>query len=102
MSLWSLALVNVWALRRRLVGLVVLVSAAVAVCLGAFAITDRAQAVTTSDVKESTANRSITIDPPGRVGQPAPDRPFGEGAVGASARRVRAVPAPGLVRPGHR
>ncbi|MFJ7188198.1 FtsX-like permease family protein [Streptomyces bacillaris] len=65
MSLWSLALANVWALRRRLVGLVVLVSAAVAVCLGAFAITDRAQAVTTSDVKESTANRSITIDPPG-------------------------------------
>ncbi|UQA36188.1 MULTISPECIES: FtsX-like permease family protein [unclassified Streptomyces] len=65
MSLWSLALANVWALRRRLVGLVVLVSAAVAVCLGAFAITDRAQTVTTSDVKESTANRSITIDPPG-------------------------------------
>ncbi|WP_309505783.1 ABC transporter permease [Streptomyces pyxinae] len=64
MSLWSLALANVWSLRRRLVGLIVLVSAAVAVCLGAFAITGQAQSVTTNDVRESTANRSLTIDRP--------------------------------------
>ncbi|KUN94492.1 ABC transporter permease [Streptomyces caeruleatus] len=64
MNVFSLALANVRALRRRLIGLVALVSVAAAVCLGALGIADRAQGVTDSGVKESSANRSITVDRP--------------------------------------
>ncbi|MGW6910182.1 ABC transporter permease [Streptomyces sp. NPDC054940] len=64
MNVFSLALANVRALRRRLIGLVALVSVAAAVCLGALGIADQAQGVTDSGVKESSANRSITVDRP--------------------------------------
>ena len=64
MNVFSLALANVRALRRRLFGLVALVSVAAAVCLGALGIADRAQSVTDSGVKESSANRSVTVDRP--------------------------------------
>ncbi|MGW0760980.1 ABC transporter permease [Streptomyces sp. NPDC002814] len=64
MNVFSLALANVRALRRRLIGLVALVSVAAAVCLGALGIADSAQGVTDSGVKESSANRSITVDRP--------------------------------------
>ncbi|MEV0963719.1 ABC transporter permease [Streptomyces sp. NPDC049910] len=64
MNVFSLALANVRALRGRLFGLVALVSVAAAVCLGALGIADRAQGATDSGVKESSANRSITVDKP--------------------------------------
>lgn len=64
MNVFTLALTNVRALRRRLFGLVALVSVAAAVCLGALGIADRAQHATESGVKESAANRSITVDKP--------------------------------------
>ncbi|WP_030659922.1 ABC transporter permease [Streptomyces rimosus] len=64
MSIFSLALANVRALRRRLFGLVALVSVAAAVCLGALGIADRAQSATDTGVEESSANRSITVDRP--------------------------------------
>lgn len=64
MNVFSLALANVLALRRRLFGLVALVSVAAAVCLGALGIAGRAQGVTDTGVKESNANRSITVDRP--------------------------------------
>ncbi|MGI5482259.1 ABC transporter permease [Streptomyces lavendofoliae] len=71
MSIFSLALANVRALRRRLFGLVALVSVAAAVCLGALGIADRAQGAADADVKESSANRSITVDrPDGRPDTP--------------------------------
>ncbi|MFG2129038.1 ABC transporter permease [Streptomyces sp. NPDC048751] len=69
MSVFAQALANVRALRRRLYGLVALVAVAGAVCLGALGIADRAQSATDSGVKESAANRSITVDrPDGRPG----------------------------------
>ncbi|MEU8991569.1 ABC transporter permease [Streptomyces sp. NPDC048558] len=64
MNIFSLALANVRALRRRLLGLVALVSVAAAVCLGALGIADRAQGASDAGVKESSANRSITVDKP--------------------------------------
>ncbi|MEU7054472.1 ABC transporter permease [Streptomyces sp. NPDC046197] len=64
MNPFTLALANVRALRRRLFGLVALVSVAAAVCLGALGIADRAQGATDTGVKESSANRSITVDKP--------------------------------------
>ncbi|MEU8850730.1 ABC transporter permease [Streptomyces sp. NPDC048564] len=64
MNIFSLALANVRALRRRLFGLVALVSVAAAVCLGALGIADRAQGASDAGVKESSANRSITVDKP--------------------------------------
>ncbi|MFH8750596.1 ABC transporter permease [Streptomyces rimosus] len=64
MNIFSLALANVRALRRRLYGLVALVSVAAAVCLGALGIADRAQSATDTGVQESSANRSITVDRP--------------------------------------
>jgi putative ABC transport system permease protein len=71
MSLFSLALANVRALRRRLVGLVAMVSVAAAVCLGALGIADRAQGATDTGVTQSSANRSITVDKP----EDRPDTP---------------------------
>ncbi|WP_426569244.1 ABC transporter permease [Streptomyces canus] len=71
MNVFSLATANVRALRRRLFGLVALVSVAAAVCLAALGIADRAQGATDSGVKESSANRSITVDrPDGRPDTP--------------------------------
>ncbi|PAZ13213.1 ABC transporter permease [Streptomyces sp. SA15] len=64
MNIVSLAWANVRALRQRMYGLVALVSVAGAVCLGALGIADRAQSATDSGVKESAANRSITVDRP--------------------------------------
>ncbi|MGW0150181.1 ABC transporter permease [Streptomyces sp. NPDC003333] len=64
MNTFSLALANVRALRRRLFGLVALVSVAAAVCLGALGIAARAQGATDTGVKESSANRGITVDKP--------------------------------------
>ncbi|MGW1724767.1 FtsX-like permease family protein [Streptomyces sp. NPDC002306] len=71
MNLFPLALANVRALRRRLYGLVALVSVAGAVCLGALGIADRAQGASDTGVAQSAANRSITVDrPDGRPGTP--------------------------------
>ncbi|WP_330349057.1 ABC transporter permease [Streptomyces sp. NBC_00582] len=71
MNVFALAVANVRALRRRLYGLVALVSVTGAVCLGALGIADRAQGAADSGVKESAANRSITVDrPDGRPGTP--------------------------------
>ncbi|MGV9449997.1 ABC transporter permease [Streptomyces sp. NPDC003635] len=71
MSVFALAVANVRALRRRLYGLTALVAVAAAVCLGALGIADRAQSVTDTGVRESAANRSITVDrPEGRPGTP--------------------------------
>jgi putative ABC transport system permease protein len=57
-----LALANVRALWRRFVGLVLLITISVALCVSAFLITDRAQAATHDKVAEGTANRSIVVD----------------------------------------
>ncbi|MET9294428.1 ABC transporter permease [Streptomyces sp. NPDC003077] len=62
MNLLRLALANIRALRRRLFGLIAMVAVAAAVCLGAMGIADRAQGATDSGVRESVANRSITVD----------------------------------------
>ncbi|MFC7263804.1 ABC transporter permease [Streptomyces lutosisoli] len=85
MNVFSLALANVRALRRRLVGLVALVSVAAAVCLGALGIADRAQGVTDSGVKESSANRSITVDRPS-------DRPDTAQLTDRTAARLAKLP----------
>lgn len=56
-----LAFSNVRALRRRLVGLVILTAVAVALCVSSFAITERAQRVTGSRLQEGVTNRSIQL-----------------------------------------
>ncbi|WP_328318374.1 ABC transporter permease [Streptomyces sp. NBC_00388] len=71
MSLLGLALANVWALRRRLYALVGLVAVAVAVCVAASGIAGQAQGAADSGVRESAANRSITVDKPDNDGPDA-------------------------------
>ncbi|MEU2285892.1 ABC transporter permease [Streptomyces sp. NPDC013178] len=71
MNVFSLAWANVRALRRRMYGLVALVSVGGAVCLGALGVADSARSATDSGVRESAANRSITVDrPDDRPGTP--------------------------------
>ncbi|MDF3301025.1 FtsX-like permease family protein [Streptomyces tropicalis] len=83
MNVFRLALLNVLALRRRLVGLVVLVAVAGAVCLSALGIAARAEGSTTSQVGESVGNRSVTVDSP----QDRPD--LAQLTRGAEARMAR-------------
>ncbi|MBK6014933.1 FtsX-like permease family protein [Streptomyces sp. MBT53] len=64
MNLLQVAWWNVRTLRRRLLGLVAMVAVAGAVCLSAIGIASNAQGTTTSQVGESTANRSVTVDSP--------------------------------------
>ncbi|MDX3571978.1 ABC transporter permease [Streptomyces sp. ID05-47C] len=85
MNVFSLALANVLALRRRLFGLVALVAVAAAVCLGALGIAGRAQGVTDTGVKESNANRSITVDRPA-------DRPGTAPLTDRTAARLAKLP----------
>jgi putative ABC transport system permease protein len=86
MNLLRLALSNVLALRRRLYGLIALIAVAVAVCLAAIGIADRAQGATDSGVKESYANRSVKVD---QVDDDRPDaKPLGDRAE----QRLRALP----------
>lgn len=61
MRTMRLALANVVALRRRLIGLIVLTAVAVALCAASFAITQRAQAAAVSRLQEGVANRSILL-----------------------------------------
>jgi len=61
MKTGRLAVSNVRALRRRLVGLVILTAVAVALCVASFAITQRAQTVTDSRLQEGVTNRSIQL-----------------------------------------
>lgn len=56
-----LAFANVEALRKRLVGLVILIAVAVGLCVTSFALTERAQAVSLSRLQEGVANRSIQL-----------------------------------------
>ncbi|WP_406496491.1 ABC transporter permease [Streptomyces sp. NBC_00846] len=72
MNPFRMAAANVMALRRRLVGLTVLVALAVAICMGALSIADRAQAAATGGVEQSDANRSITVE---RAGDDHPGAP---------------------------
>ncbi|OIJ85490.1 ABC transporter permease [Streptomyces colonosanans] len=65
MNLLRMAWWNVQALRGRLLGLVTMVAVAGAVCMSAIGIASNAQGSTTSQVGESTANRSVTVDSPG-------------------------------------
>ncbi|MFF0202367.1 FtsX-like permease family protein [Streptomyces sp. NPDC005017] len=64
MSVLALAFANVRALRRRLYGLVTMVALAGAVCTAALGIADHAQSAADSGVRESVANRSVTVDRP--------------------------------------
>ncbi|MDK1472278.1 ABC transporter permease [Streptomyces sp. 549] len=64
MNVFQLAVSNVISLRRRLIGLVLLVSLAAAFCLAAIGVADQAQNAADTGVKESTANRSITVERP--------------------------------------
>ncbi|MFF8591156.1 FtsX-like permease family protein [Streptomyces sp. NPDC015220] len=64
MNLLRMAWWNVRALHRRLLGLVTMVAVAGAVCLSAIGVASNAQASTDSQVGESTANRSVTVDSP--------------------------------------
>lgn len=62
MNALLLALTNVRALRRRLVGQFVLVALAVGLCLTSFGIADNAGAASDQGLLESIANRSVTVD----------------------------------------
>ncbi|MFD0315893.1 FtsX-like permease family protein [Streptomyces flavalbus] len=93
MNVLVLALANVRALRRRLYGLMALVAVAVALCLGALGVADRAQGATDSKVTESAANRSITVDRPD-------DRPGTAPLTDHTAGRLARLP--GVVSVQHR
>ncbi|POX39033.1 ABC transporter permease [Streptomyces sp. Ru73] len=86
MSLLRLALSNVLALRRRLYGLITLVTVAAAVCLASLGIADRAQGAADNGVRESYANRSIKID------RSDGDRPDAKPLTDRAERRLRALP----------
>lgn len=86
MNRFQLACANVLALRKRLYGLVALVSIAAGVCLAALGVADRAQATAVGDVRESYANRSVRIDPPDE------DRTDALRLNEAGERKLRALP----------
>ncbi|MFD0026046.1 FtsX-like permease family protein [Streptomyces sp. NPDC058382] len=85
MNLLQVAWWNVRALRRRLAGLVAMIAVAGAVCLSAIGITSASQGSTTSQVGESTANRSITVDSPD-------DRPDTAQLTESTAKRLAGIP----------
>ncbi|MDQ1732654.1 MAG: putative transport system permease protein [Pseudonocardiales bacterium] len=58
----SIAALNVFTLRRRLLGQVVLITLSVALCTTAFGVADNAESVSNRGILESVANRSITVD----------------------------------------
>ncbi|QNS08291.1 ABC transporter permease [Streptomyces xanthii] len=92
MNTFGMALANVHALRRRLFGLVALVAVAAAVCLGALGIADRAQGAADADVRESSANRSITVDRPD-------ERPDARQLTDRTAARLAKLPRVASVQP---
>lgn len=87
MNTLYIALRNVVALRRRLVGQLVLLAIAVGLCLTAFGVSDRTAAASDTGILQSVANRSIAVDAPsGR-----PNAPLLTGQLVAQLRKMPGV-----------
>jgi putative ABC transport system permease protein len=62
MNALIISVMNVFALRRRLAGQVVLIALSVGLCTTAFGVADSADSASNQGILESLANRSISVD----------------------------------------
>jgi putative ABC transport system permease protein len=73
-----MAIANVRAMWRRFIGLTVLLTIAVAVCVTAFAISDSAARASRDRVQEGAANRTITVE---HLSDRPDGKPLGDAAI---------------------
>ncbi len=92
MRILDLAGTNAWTLRRRFVGLALLIVLATAAVVAAVGISTRAQGTVHSTVQEGAVNRSITVD---HVDGSPEARPLTTNAI----RDIAAVPGVSGVEP---